>query len=225
MGLFDFFNKKKKERKEMTETERYVVEALTQLQAGNDGDATYHPLYKAWRSYRYDHMQLKNIIDYGLYGMGLSIFLSYGTISDIDDQQQLASLSYLFLSKAIKANPNDANLYKNRILLMLSNHEAFQYTVSSVVNKGGGFDFMGMSSFTSRDSMYKMEFADLSTSPSLLSIDMFSNKYRDLKSKITSNFFGSNQTETSIIAKGKELHDEVLTYLENKVIVNSDISF
>lgn len=38
----------------MTETERYVVEALTQLQAGNDGDATYHPLYKAWRSYRYD---------------------------------------------------------------------------------------------------------------------------------------------------------------------------
>ena len=66
----------------MTETEKFVVEALAQLSMGNDGDATYHPLYKAWRSYRYDPSQLNQIEDFARYGMGLMIFLSYGTISE-----------------------------------------------------------------------------------------------------------------------------------------------
>ena len=48
----------------MTETEKFVVEALAQLSMGNDGDATYHPLYKAWRSYRYDPSQLNQIEDF-----------------------------------------------------------------------------------------------------------------------------------------------------------------
>lgn len=212
--------------KEMTETEKFVIEAMQQLQLGNDGDATYHPLYKAWCSYRRNPEQLKDIQDFGRYGMGLSVFLSYETVTDIDDQQQLATLSYLFLSKAINQHPTDFNLYKNRILLMLTNHEPFKYTVSSVVEEKSGFDFMmGLSNLEARDSIYKMEFADLSTSPNLLSINMFATKYRDLKSKIASNFFGPNQTTASIIAKGKELHKEVLAYLENKVIKNCDIDF
>ncbi len=208
----------------MTETEKYVVNALSQLSIGNDGDATYHPLYKAWHSYNSEPKQLNQIQDYARYGMGLMVFLSYGTVTNIDYRQQLTSIAYLFLSKAIKDSPN-INCYKNRLLLMISNHEAFEYTVSSVVNKDTSFMMMRYSPFKARDAIYKMEFADLSSSPSLLSIDMFSNKYRDLKTNIASNFFGSNQTETSIIAKGKELHDEVLAYLENKVIVNRDISF
>ena len=88
--------------------------------------------------------QLKNIKDFGHYGMGLMIFLSYGTISDIDDRQQLASLAYLFISKAIKQNSANANLFKNRLLLMITNHEAFEYTVSSVVNKDQNFFSMNL---------------------------------------------------------------------------------
>lgn len=209
----------------MTETEKFVIEAIAQFSRGYDGDETYHPLYKAWRSYRYDPTQLEDIEDYGRYGMGLMMFLSYGTISDIDDKQQLASLAYLFLSKAIKQNPTNVNYVKNRLILMITNHEAFEYTVSSVVNKGQDFFSMSMFPFTARDAMFKMEFADLSSNRALLSIDMLNSKYHDLSNKIASGFFGQNQTNVSIIEKGKSLHEEVLAYLEEKVIDNNDIDF
>ena len=211
--------------RQLTETEQFVNEAIQQLMMGNDGDATYHPLYKAWRSYRNNPEQLKSIQNHGKYGMGLMIFLSYGTIYDIDDKQQLASIAYLFISMAIDKNPSDVNLLKNRLILMISNHEAFEYTVSSVVNKNADFFSMNMFPFKARDAMYKMEFADLSKDNRLLSVDILDNKYRDLRNKISSNFFGINQTSASIISDGTRHHKEVSAYIYNKVIVDEDIDF
>lgn len=209
----------------MVETESWVVEALKQLSIGNNGDETYHPLYKSWRSYKDNPEQLKNIKDFGHYGMGLMIFLSYGTISDIDDRQQLASLAYLFISKAIKQNSANANLFKNRLLLMITNHEAFEYTVSSVVNKDQDFFSMNLMPFQARDAMFKMEYADLSFNRALLSIDILASKYKDLQTKINSGFFGKESTNESIISSGKSLHEQVLTYLEHKVLDEGDIDF
>lgn len=208
----------------MTETEKFVEVALAQMAMGNDGDETYHPLYKAWRSFREEPSQLQSIENYGRYGMGLMIFLSFETISDIDIKQQIASIAYLFVSKALKANPS-INYYKNRVLLMITNHEAFEYTVSSVVNKDEGWYMMSLNPFKARDAMYKMEFADLSAKSGLLSIDMLNSKYYDLKNKILSNFFGPNKTEQSIINEGNRLHEDILEYIENKVLVNNDIDF
>ena len=152
-------------------------------------------------------------------------FLSYGTISDIDDQQQLASLAYLFLSKAIKKKPSDINYYRNRVLNMILNHDAFEYTVSSVVNSGHDYMSFGLSSFDARDAMYMMEYADISTKRDLLNIGIISNNYYELNSKISSGFFGHGKSFSSIISAGKRFHNEVLEYLENKVIVNCDINF
>ena len=45
-------------------------------------------------------------------GNGLLVFLSYGTIRDIDDRQQIISLSYLMLSEEIEINPNSLNTIK-----------------------------------------------------------------------------------------------------------------
>lgn len=209
----------------MVETESLVVEALKQLSIGNNGDETYHPLYKSWRSYKDNPEQLKNIKDFGHYGMGLMIFLSYGTISNIDDRQQLASLAYLFISKAIKQNSANANLFKNRLLLMITNHEAFEYTISSVVNKDQDFFSMNLMPFQARDAMFKMEYADLSFNRALLSIDILASKYQDLQTKINSGFFGKESTNESIISSGKNLHEQVLTYLEHKVLDEGDIDF
>lgn len=217
-------NKVKKQSVNITETEALVNEALMQFSTGNDGDETYHPLYKAWRSYQNQPNQLKHIHDYGRYGMGLMMFLSYGTISDIDDKQQLASIAYLFISKAIKQTDN-VNLYKNRLILMISNHEAFEYTVSSVVNNDGDMFMMNLMPFKARDSMYKMEFADLSSNKALLSIDMFVSTFHDLQAKIRSGFFGRNETSSSIVSSGKELHERIFNYLEDKVLNNGDIEF
>ena len=65
-------------KKEFTETELYVSQALAQLGVGNDGDAVYHPLYKAWRSFQNNPSQLKKIINTGEFGKGMMVFLSYG---------------------------------------------------------------------------------------------------------------------------------------------------
>ena len=208
-----------------SEAEGYVQTALSQLSIGNDGDAVYHPLYKAWKSICRDPKQLSYCKNIGNIGMGMMIFLSYGTVQDIDDKQQISSIGYLCLSLALRNNPNDANLLKNRLLLMLMNREAFEYTVSSVVNKDKSIMFISMSPFTARDAMFKMEYADLSKDPRLLSIDMLRTAKADLQNKINSGFFGNSQTERSIIAKGEEHHKEVLDYLVEKVIDDEDVDF
>jgi hypothetical protein len=73
--------------------------------------------------------------------------------------------------------------------------------------------------------MLKMEFADLLRSPQLMSIDMLAQKYIDLKNKITNGFFGPEQNESTIRDKGNSLHEEILGYLEEKVINKGDIDF
>lgn len=106
---------------------------------------------------------------------------------------------------------------------MLNNREAFEYTVSSVVNKDEGMMFMNP--FKARDAMFKMEYADLSKDSHLLSVDIFAQAYQDLRSKIQSGFFGQNKSEHSIITEGRNLHKEVTEYLVNKIIEENDIDF
>lgn len=209
----------------LTETESLVREALDNYLIGNKGDETYHPLYKAWRSFQNDPSQLTQIKDYGRYGKGLMIFLFYKTVYDIDDKQQLASVAYLFLSKAIKTTSNNVNYIKDRLLLMVTNREAFEYTVSSVVNKDYHFLDACWSPFKARDAMFKMEFADLSSNKALLSIDMLASIYNDLRDKIASGFWGQNETEASVLSCGKNLHEQILVNLEEKVIENKDLDF
>lgn len=112
-------------------------EDLLAFQLGMPADSTYHPLYKAWQIWRNNPSELKNIEDKTSFANGMLIFLSYGTINDIDIRQQIASVAYLFLSLAIEEAPN-TELYKSRVLLMMNNEEDFRYTVSSVVNKDSG---------------------------------------------------------------------------------------
>lgn len=212
--------------KPLTDTEKFVQQALVQLSLGNDGDAVYHPLYNAWRSFQNNPDQLKHINDYENYGMGLMIFLTYGTVSDINIKQQIASISYLFISKAINESPRNINLYKKRLMLMISNHDALEYTISSVVNKGDSLIFMNFNPFKARDAMYKMEFSDILKDRQLLSINIIAERYSDLVLKIASGFFGADHKDANIIVhEGTSLHNDVLTYLEDKVITQGNVDF
>lgn len=208
----------------MTETEMYVNNAIAEFQRGNDGDAVYHPLYKAWKSFVNDPSQLQDIQNEKIYGIGMMMFLSYGTVQDIDAAQQISSVAYLLLSKAIEKNPYDINLYKNRILLIENNKEAFGYTVSSVVNKGESIIFMNLSPFKSRDAMFKMQYSDLCKSPSLLQIGVLANIKRDLDNKISNDFF-HNKGPQDIVKDGEQLHEDIISYLKEKVFENEDVDF
>lgn len=218
--MFNLFS-----NKQLTETEELVNKAINTLKSGRDGDEVYHPLYLAMRSYQKNPEQLLSIKDYGNYGMGFVIFLSYGTVSDIDEKQQLASIAYLFLSMAIEQNPTHLNYYKNRIMLMLDNNDAFEYIVSSVVNKDKGWMDINYRPFEARDALFKMEYSDLSVSNNLLVVDYFARAKRDLDNKIRTQFFGRSATQESIIEQGRKHHKEITLYLKEKVLENLDLYF
>lgn len=206
-------------------SELYVDKAIELLSIGNDGSLVHRLLYKAWQSMQDNPSQLKNIKSPAKYGLGLMTFLSYGTVTDIDYVQQIASVSYLFISKDLKQDISDVNLLKNRIVLMLLYHEAFEYTVSSAVRKGDDIVLYGLNPFVARDALYKMEYADLSESPVLLSVPLLNNAFQDLHHKVMSNFFGKGETTDSIIAMGNQNHEKVFQYLEHKVIADEDVKF
>lgn len=218
-------NSKPTSVKETPHFEVLAQEALSNLQRGNDGDAVYHPMFKAWREIQRNPNLLKDVKNKALLGNGLFVFLSYGTVQDIDDRQQIISLAYLLISDALKSNPNDLNLIRNRLLLMLQDREAFQYTVSSATNNSSGFDFMGLSQFESRDTLYSMLYSDLKKSPLFTSIPVLNSTLIDIERKIDGNFFGQNKNRTALVSDGEKNHAKVLTFLQEKVYDNEDIDF
>ncbi len=211
--------------KEKPYCEILAKEAMNHLQRGNDGDAVYHPMYKAWREIQRNPSSLKDVQNKGLLGNGLFVFISYGTVQDIDDRQQILSLAYLLLSDALKSNPNDLNIIRNRLLLMLQDREAFQYTVSSATDKEVGLAFMGFSQFESRDALYSMIYSDLKKSPAFWTIPVLNSTLRDIERKIDSGFFGQNKSQISVAAEGEKNHTKVFTFLREKVYDNEDIDF
>lgn len=208
-----------------TLTEQYMDAAIKQINQGCNGDVVYSPLYKAWKAYCNNPADLNKIQNDAFYAQGLMTFLTFGTITDIDIKQQISSIAYLFISKAIEKNPIDINLYKNRLLIMILNKDAFEYTVSSVVNEGKDFFELTIFPFVARDSLFKMIYADFSVNPTLQRLEILNRIFMDLEAKVNSGFFGQNETKESIIASGKKLHNDIVMYLKNKVLKNNDIDF
>ena len=218
MNIFDLLSRN------YTETEELANKAISLFYQGHDGDEVYHPLYLAWRSIQNDPTQLNRIYDYATFGFALSVFLNYGTVHDTDDKQQIASIAYLFLSLAIEKEPDIVNLYRNRIILLITQSEALNWTIDSVINKDVSA-YNPMSFFhvsDAKDVLLKMLYSDLSIDASLMQNDMLAAKKRELDIKITTGFLGRKE---SIIAKGKQHHCEICEYLKNKVLVEQDIDF
>lgn len=171
----------------MTQLEKYAQEGLRLLQI-QDGDGPYHQFYLAWNEYRYNPAVLKEVTDYYMVGCALSMFVSYGTISDIDTRQSIVSVAYMFISMAIEEDPSNVNYYKARVILMHEQREAFEYTVSSVVNKDRGFMFMNFHVFDARDALFKMIYHDLASRPALTRIQVLADIKADLDNKIKITF-------------------------------------
>lgn len=221
MNIFDFLSRN------YTETEELANKAISLFYKGFDGDEVYHPLYLAWRSIQNDSTQLNRIYDYATFGFALSVFLNYGTVHDIDDKQQIASIAYLCLSLAIEKEPDIVNLYRNRIMLLLTQSEALHWTIDSVINKDVSV-YNPMSffhTFDAKDALLKMLYSDLSIDTSLMQNDILASKKHELDIKITTGSLGRDQTQESIIAKGKQHHHEICEYLKNKILIEQDIDF
>lgn len=217
-------------RGELTEVEVYAQQSIQQLKVGNESGA-YSSCVNCYTELKYSPEILKDVQDYESVGISLLTLLSFGRIDDIDIQQRIASISYLFLSKGIEKDPNNVNLYKCRFLLLNRYHEPFQYTVMDALQLNAGYGFlssisMGMSSFRARDAMYAMKYADLQDCPMLTRIDnTFVQVERYLNQKISNGFFSANENRQTFAEKGRKNHRKLLEYLDDMVLKNADIDF
>lgn len=186
-------------------------------------------LIQIYRSIKNDPTQLKNVVDYSPLGSAFILMLDQNLSDDIDTLQMMASVGYLCISKAIKNNPNNLNLYKDRLLILRVGHEPLKYTVMSALDMNSdGFMSLshGLTDIRARDAIYRMEIADLESHPVLYrQVPFFKERKEELDQMIEDEFFLPEKTVDKIVKTGLETHDRVFKYLNNKVIDEADVNF
>ncbi len=195
----------------------------------NENDAAgRNILVQVYNSIKTNPNQIKDVADYYVLSVSFFMMLDQGLTDDFDTQQTIASLGYLFISKAIENDNNNLNLIKDRLLLLKIGHEPLKYTVMSIINRGVSplTSSFAMSSISARDEIYKMEIADLELHPQLYrQVPFFKERKDYFDQKVNTGFFKPDNTYAEIIKSGIEFHGKLLSYIENKVIKQGDIDF
>ena len=186
-------------------------------------------LIQIYRSVKSNPRQLSDVNDFSSLGTAFLMMLDSNLSDDVDTLQMMSSISYLCISKAIQKDPNNLNLFKDRLLMLRIGHESFKYTVMSALNlnAGGFMSFsMGNSDLTARDAIYKMEIADLELHPQFYKqVPFFRERKDEFDGMIGRQFFMPEKTLDNVINSGIENHSKLLEYLENRVMVEEDVDF
>ena len=216
----------------MNQLDTLAQKAIAMLRGGEDGDPTYVKCRELYMVLKCQPALIKTVENPKDVARALNIFLSFGAIDDIDILQQISSISYYLISKALGDNPYDINLYKDRLQNIVCNKEAFGYTVGEVLdaesNNSLMMNFMmGLSFFNKRDALIKMEMYDFSNGGrELIHFDkFFTNEFIRIMELIRGGTLGVDADIDSIISDGCELHKKVFKFLEKKLIEDEDLDF
>lgn len=212
----------------MTEIEILAHEAIKNIEFENIQDANIL-LVNLYKYVINAPSCLKTISNYGDVGKGFTLMLCNQLSNDVDTLQTMSSIAYLCLSKAIEQQPNNLNLYKDRLLVLNVGHDAFKYTVMSVLSQDMDYflpSFQSMIGIRSRNAIWKMEFSDIEKHPSIcLSFPFFANRRNFIIDIIQRQLFLPAKTTTEVITQGKDLHEKVYKYLTQKILIEEDIDF
>ena len=207
----------------MLPIEIYSNNALNLLRNGKDGDPVYVECRKVYYEIRNNPTVLKNIKELRQVGQALYILLTFKMITDIDVLQRISSLSYYLTSKAIKLTPNNSNLYKDRLCVLIDEEESFKYTVSSVVNTGLSLLYFSdaMQMHSNARSINKMQMYDYSRGGKELihMAPMLENAFM----KNMKLFMDINEDLDDVIEEGGKLHDRVYNYLNEQFIERQNL--
>ncbi|WP_166386830.1 hypothetical protein [Polaribacter sp. 11A2H] len=186
-------------------------------------------LLDVYRSVKRDPQQLKFVEDYENLGNCFLVMLDIELSDDVDILQMMVSVGYLCTSLAIEDNSENIKIYQTRLLLLRIGNIPFRYTVMEALNltsKGLFSMSSNLAVLKARDAIYKMEMIDLENNPKLCYLEDFFKKRKDkLKEMVDDDFFIPERTLINVLISGTKNHQELLTYIENKVIVNGDIDF
>ena len=218
----------KKNGPKETDIESLAKKSIYYLFEKNDV-STAHPLMiQLFHSLKHDANQLKRVKNFASLGDSLLFILNEDLFDDIDNQQLIASVSYLCFSKAIEANPKDSVLYKHRLFLLNIGHEPLIYTVISALNLAPDFfsSRSQMAPISARDAIYRMEICDLNLHPELpRNNQVLNNRKVELDKMIHERFFRPEKSVNEIVKSGKDIHEKLKEYLQKRIIENEDIDF
>ena len=173
--------------------------------------------------------QLKNVKSYDILGKVFSLMLQLKLTDDIDELRTITNIGYYFISKAIKLDNNNVNLFKDRVLLLQAGRNPLKYTLKSAFDKNiyltplMAFEDCGIHE---RDIVYKMEIADLELNPILhQSVAYFLECKEKFDEMISRQVFMPDKTKEDVIKSGLDYHNRLFTYLEDHIIIQSNINF
>lgn len=213
----------------MKDIEILVQEAIKYIECENTRDANIS-LVNLYRTVQSNPSCLQSVNDYAIIGKGFTLMLCNQLSDDIDTLQTISSIAYLCLSRAIEQQPNNFNLYKDRLLVMNIGYDAFKYTVMSVLEQGmDGFSnlmFQSRADILSRNALWEMEFTDIERHPSIcISFPFFEDRKQFILDKIQRQFFLPAKTITEVKAHGQVLHNKTYKYLTERILIDEDIDF
>ena len=174
--------------------------------------------------------ELQSINNYYIVGRAFLFMLHNQLSDDVDTIQTISSIAYLCISKAIKQNVSDLNLYKDRLLVLILGYGAFKYTVMSVLRenkeKRWSITFFDSSAVLfSENAIWQMQFFDMETIPVIYSSSFFEEQRKVFIKKLQRQFFLPAKTIEEVLEQGRSLHEKVYDYLSNKIFIEADIDF
>ena len=186
-------------------------------------------LVQIYRSVKSDPNQLNNVSDFESLGKAFVLMMDQNLTDDIDTLQMMVSVGYLCISKAIEKDVDNADLFKDRLLLMRIGHNPLRYTVMSALRlNAGGFmsSSFSNSDLKARDEISRMEICDLELNPILYQyVDLLRERKIELDQMIQRDFFLPQKTLEDIIKAGIDNHVKMQEYLEKRVLIDNDVDF
>jgi hypothetical protein len=171
-------------------------------------------------------LELNNIERPDDFASVIATMLQLKVINDDDVIEQIASIGYVVISKAIISNPApNKNMF--RLLIIHFAREQFNYTLRTALGFDSEANFFSpvgqMAGNRTANAMYEMEVYDLFTNPILYQkIQMFADAKEELDGLILNDYF-YNKTEAQVIQEGKEFHKKALEYLTEKILIRGNI--
>ena len=143
-------------------------------------------------------------------------------ITDLDTLELAGNIGYWSISKAIELEPQNKNLYFDRLSLMINAPEALKWATMKALNLTSGF--LGrfgrgaMAEFMARDAVYLMTIADMYNHPETYQKNQTIRNHKlDMDDKITHNFFSQIQTIEQAIKQGENNHNRMFNDLTKRI--------
>lgn len=239
MGLFDLFKKSKdtsttnddsmdntsfiEDYEECTECEQFAIGSRAAFLMGDRYSANNLAL-EVYESIVDEPSQIHEIKNYSTVALALGSLMEGEVFSDGDSIKRAVGLTYYLLCRAIKESKSpDPYLYVYRFSTVWEYNKTFYHLFAHSEGKEFNFihfDIMAhVSTMTYNHHMNGMQMADALTEPKVLQLDP---ALRNIFYEIYEQY--RNTPSEQIISGGNKYHEQVYTYLADK-ISRDDLNF